>query len=321
MFPVEAGLFALQLPDRWVESLLSTAVAFLIPLLLAGVGECLAERSGVLNIGVEGLMLAGALAAVAASWATGSAWVGMLAALGTAVVLGAAFASLAVYRRVDQVVAGTALNLLAMGLTGAVFFTLNRWVAEHGGSRLVGVKLPDWPLPLVRDLPLLGPILFRSNLLVYLALASVPAAAWWLWRTRPGLALRATGESAGAAAAAGIPVRRTRFLATLVGAGLAGLGGAFLSVGHVPAFAENMTAGKGFIALALVIFGRWNPWGILGGGLVFALATGMTTVLATQGRGRPEEVLLLALPYVVTLAALLFRSGRSHAPAGLAQPY
>jgi ABC-type uncharacterized transport system permease subunit len=312
-------LLAFVLPAGWGETLASAAVAFAVPLILAGVGECITERAGVVNIGVEGMMLTAALAAVAVSHAAQSPWAGLAAGVAAAALVGWVFGLLTVYRGVSQVVAGTALNLLALGATGAVYFTLTQRLAAAGGSRLVGARLPDWPLPGLAALPGLGPTLFSGNVLVYAALAAAPLAAWALYRTRPGLQLRAVGEFPRAAEAAGANVQRTRLAAVLAGAALAGCGGAFLAIGHVVTFGENMIAGKGFIALALVIFGRWNPWGVLGGAVLFSTAWGTATVLATQGRGRPEEVILLALPYLATLAALVLRSGRTAAPAALAQ--
>ncbi len=311
----------MNLPDAWLLTLSSAALSFVVPLLLAGVGECIVERSGVVNIGVEGMMLAAALAAVVVSHAAGSAWAGLGAGVLAAVVLGALFAGVAIGRKANQIVVGTAVNILALGLTGAYYGTLTRRLAEHGVSRLGGVKLPDWPLPGLSALPVLGPTLFTGNLLVYLAFLMVPLTAVLLYRSRLGLQLRAAGEYPQAAEAAGTNVRRLRLLAVLVGAALAGLGGVFLAIGHVVTFQENMIAGKGFIALALVIFGRWSPWGVLAGAGVFSLAWGFGAVLSSQGRGRPEEVFLLALPYLATLAALVFRSGRTTAPAALGQPY
>jgi ABC-type uncharacterized transport system permease subunit len=310
-----------MLPSGWDVTLVSAALSFAVPLLLAGVGECIAERAGILNIGVEGMMLAGALAAVAVSHRTGSAWLGLGAAALSAAALGAAFGVLTVYRNCDQVVSGTVLNLLAGGLTGALYFTLTKRLAEQHVSRLVGIKLPDWPIPGLSGIPALGPTLFRGNLLVYLAFLLVPAVAFFLFRTRPGLQLRACGEYPEAAEAAGVRVRQVRVAAVTAGGLLAGLAGAFLSIGHVVTFAENMTAGKGFIALALVIFGRWHPAGVLVGAAVFSLAWGLGAVFSSQGRGRPEEVILLALPYLATLAALLFRPQRTTAPAALARTY
>jgi simple sugar transport system permease protein len=266
-------------------------------------------------------MLVAALAAVLASSAGGSPWLGLLAGAGAAVLLGVLFGALTVYRRTDQVVTGTALNILALGLTGAVFYLVTQQIQAQGGSRLIGVKLPDWPLPLLSGLPVVGRPLFGGNVLVYLAFLLVPAVGWFLGRTRVGLTLRAVGEYPPAAEAAGTHVLRLRFLTVLAGSALAGLGGVFLSIGHVVTFGENMVAGRGFIALALVIFGRWNPWGILAGTAVFALASGLAIDLSNSGRGRPEEVFLLALPYLATLVALVFRSGRSASPAALGQSY
>ena len=309
------------MPDLWPVTLASAALAFAVPLLLAGIGECLVERAGVINIGVEGLMLVAALASVLLSYVTGSPWAGLVGGVAASVTLGALFGVITVYRNANQVVVGTAINILALGLTGVFFGAVTRALAAQGTSRLVGVKLPDWPLPLLTSLPILGPTLFRGNVLVYLAFLLVPLTAALLYRTRLGLVLRAVGEHPGAAEAAGTDVRRFRFGTILAGAALAGLGGVFLAIGHVVTFAENMIAGKGFIALALVIFGRWTPWGVLTGTAVFSLAWGMATVLGSQGRGRPEEVFLLALPYIATLAALVFRTGRTTAPAALSQPY
>lgn len=308
--------------EHWsLVTLFSAAVAFAVPLLLAGIGECFTERAGVLNIGLEGLMLVAALAAVLGSHATGSPWVGVLSGAGAAVVLGASFGVLTVYRGTNQVVTGTAINLLALGLTGAVNAAITTSLASRGLTRLAGEKLPDWPLPGLSALPVVGSTMFSANGLVYAAFIAVPVGSWLLHRTCVGLQLRAAGEHPQAADAAGVDVRRIRFLAVVAGSALAGLGGVFLAIGHVVTFTDNMIAGKGFIALALVIFGRWQPVGVLAGAALFSLAWGLATVIASQGQGRPEEVGLLALPYLVTLAALILRSGRTIAPAALAQPF
>jgi ABC-type uncharacterized transport system permease subunit len=309
------------LPQGWEETLLSSAVAFGVPLVLAGVGECVVERAGVINIGVEGLMLVAALAAVVASHVAHSPGVGLMAGVLAASGVGLVFGLLVLYRSIDQVVAGTAVNILALGATGAAYFAVTQRLAAQHLSRLAGEKLPDWPIPGLSRLPGVGDTLFSGNALVYAAILLAPLSAWVLHRTRLGLQLRAVGEYPRAAEAAGADVLRTRLAAVLVGSALAGAGGVFLSIGHVVTFGENMIAGKGFIALALVIFGGWNPWGVLAGAAIFSLAVGMATVLATQGQGRPEEVALLALPYGATLLALVVRSGRTAAPAALAQPY
>jgi general nucleoside transport system permease protein len=315
------GAASTWLPEGWAVSLVAAAVAFAVPLLLAAVGECIVERAGIINIGVEGMMLTAALAAVAVSGAAGSSLAGVGAGAGSALALGVLFGVFVVLRRANQVVTGMAINLLALGLTGAIYFSLTRRAALAGSGQISGVKLPDWPVPGLSALPLLGDPLFSANALVYLAFLAVPVGAFFLQRTRPGLRLRAVGEKPEAAEAAGVRVQTWRFAAVLVGALCAGLGGTFLAIGHVVTFGENMIAGKGFIALALVIFGRWSPWGILLGAALFSLASGFGTVLGSQGRGRPEEVFLLALPYVATLVVLIAQPGRSRAPAALGRPY
>lgn len=309
------------MPALWAETIASATLALAVPLLLAALGECIAERAGVLNIGLEGLMLAGAFAAVAASHFTGSPWPGVAAAVGASVALALLFGWAVVYRRTNQVVSGTVINLLAYGLTGAFFYTLTSAAAGRGEVRLAGQLLPRWRVPFLADLPALGPTLFHSHCLTYLALIA-PALCWvFLSRTRTGLRLRAVGEKPEAAEAAGINVLGARMAATAVSGLFAGLAGASLVVGHVPAFSDNMVGGKGFIALALVIFGRYHPWGIAAGVLFFSIAWGAATLFASQGRGRPEEVLLLALPHTATLIALCLAGQRSSAPAALAQPY
>ncbi len=313
------SFIGLALPGGWAETLLSSALAFAVPLVLAGVGECVCERGGVLNIGLEGMMLSAAFLAVLASHATGSPWLGVAAAVAGAIILGSVFGWLVIHRAANQVVVGTAINLLALGLTGVWFGVASARLAVTG-AQLRGIRLPDWSIPVLADLPVVGPTLFRANILLYVAALVVPLSAFVLTRTRLGLQLRAAGEHPVATEAAGSSVVALRWGGVLVGAALAGLAGAFLAIGHVASFADNMTAGKGFIALSLVIFGRWNPWGVLAGAAVFSLAVGCANVLGTQGRGRPEEVLLLALPYAATLMALLLRTGRRGGPAALGRP-
>lgn len=315
-----SGLASFSGP-AWL-TLLSAMLAFAVPLLFAATGECITERAGVLNIGVEGLMLGASLAAVAFSRLAGCAWAGLGAGVGVAVLLGAVFAWTVIERRANQVICGTALNLLCLGLTGVIFGVVSARLAGDGGQ-FSGVKLPGWPAPFFSGLPALGPTLFSSNVLVYAALLVAPLASFWLFRTRSGLLVRAAGEAPGAVDAMGAEVRRIRWAAVLAGSGFAGLGGCALTIGHVASFQENMVSGRGFIALALVIFGRWTPIGVAGGVLLFSLAWGLATLMSAQGRGRPEEVWLLALPYAATLVVLVFlrRARGAGAPASLGMPY
>jgi len=231
-------------------------------------------------------------------------------------VMAALFALVAVTRGADQVVAGTALNLLALGATGAAFRSITGRLSEP-------FIAPAWNpvrVPGLSALPLLGEAFFDRNLLAYAAYLLVPIAAGLLFHTRWGLMLRAAGENPAAADSMGIDVARLRWAAILWGGALAGCGGVFLSIGHVRTFSEDMIAGRGFIALAVVIFGRWSPWGIAAAALLFGLAQGVSYSFQALNLRAPYQ-LFLSLPYLVTLAALVFRGKQSRGPAALGQPY
>lgn len=276
--------------------MLLTALAFATPLLLAALGELVGERAGVLNIGLEGMMLGGAWAGATASFAAASAPLGLLGAVAAGMALASVFALLTITLKADAVVAGTGLNLFALGLTG----TLHRALGERW-SEVRSAALPEWVFALI-------------------GAALVPLLWWSLKSTRPGLQLRAVGEYPAAADTAGVRVARVRWRATLFNGALCGLAGAFLSMSHTDSFGENMTAGRGFIALAIVIFGRWNPWGALGGALLFGAAEGSQFFLQSK-IGTAFYPLLLALPYALTLLVLAGFAGRSPAPAALGQAY
>lgn len=288
-----------------------------VPLILAALGELVTERSGVINTGIEGLMLIGAFAAFAATYATGSPVLGLAAGAVSATAAGALFAVLTVAFKADQVITGTGLNLLGPGLTG----TLYRAMFPPSSRALFVEPLAGKRTPVLSELPLLGPLVFRQNALVPLSLLLAPLLWWLLYRTRAGLVLRATGEKPEAPDAAGYHVGLVRFLAVLAGAGLAGLGGGYLSVVAGNTFVEGMTNGRGFIALSLVIFGRWNPWGIVASAVFFGMAWQAQYSLPGLGwRLSPQAVAMV--PYLATLLALaLMRRGRTTGPAALAQPY
>ena len=289
------------------------ALSLATPLLLAALGETVVQRAGVVNVGLEGMMLTGAFAAFVgtvlsvglpghAAGAAPNPYVGLVAAVLAGLLIALLFALFVVRLAANQVVVGVVVNLLALGLTGALLRILPR--AE--GSFLNTQALPQ--------------IFYNQTLLTPLALIAVPAVWWWLFRTRGGLELRACGEQPIAAEAAGIPVMRRRTAAILFGGAAAGLAGAFLSIGDVPTFQEGMSAGRGFIALAIVTSGRWNPWGCLIAALVF----GFTDRLQIQGQAIGLHIphdLLLALPYVATLLILAFGSGWKLSPAALGRPY
>jgi ABC-type uncharacterized transport system permease subunit len=293
---------------------LAATVRISTPLLLAATGELINERAGVINLGVEGAMLGGALAAALGSVA-GGPWLGMLAALGAGVLLAAVFSAVAIRARADQIVTGAAITLGTVGLTGAIY-------RSAFGAAGPGLSIPTfatWPIPGLREIPLLGPVLFEQSVLTYLGWILIPLTGWFLFRSWWGLALRASGESSEAARATGIPVRRLQTLATLTGGALSGLAGATLVLAQVGTFAEKMTAGRGFIAIAIVVLGRWHPAGVLLAALLFGAASALQFALQAMGLTAPYQ-LFLALPYSLALLALVPGKDRARAPAGLGKP-
>lgn len=299
-----------------LESFLATGFVLGTPILLAALGELLVERSGVLNIGVEGVMLGGAFAAALAAWASGSAAVGVGAAAVTGTALALLFALATVRLGADQIIAGAALNLVALGATGALY----RALLGATGTALVLPTLPALEVPLLRQLPVLGQALFGQHALVYLGVCLTPLLAFGLAHTGLGLRLRALGDHPQAAASLGLPVRRDRTLALAVGGGLAGLGGAALTLAATNTFVEGITAGRGFVALAVVVFGRWSAWGVLGGALLFGLASALQFQFQAAALTIPYQLFLM-LPYVLTLGVLLLPSGRASAPRALGARY
>lgn len=296
-----------------LSGLLFTGVRLAVPLLLAALGETLAEKAGVINVGMEGMMLAGALAGFATAYAAHSPWAGAGAAALAGAALAALFAALTVGLGADQVVAGTAINILALGLTG-VFF---RAQPQLNGATAASFA----PLPLPFRHPAIVSALLEQNALGWLAWALVPLVWVLLFRTRWGLRLRASGERPQAADGAGVRVAHVRVVAALMGGALAGLAGAYLSLGYTVGFGENMTAGRGFIALAVVILGRWNPFGVAAAALLFGLASALQFQFQASSTRFPYQF-FLALPYLLTLLALLGRSRLgAAAPAALGEAY
>lgn len=293
-------LFPYLMEDIIFRQLILSTFAFATPLLLAALGELIGERAGVLNISLEGMMLVGAWCGAAASFGCGSGWIGLLAAVFGGMIFAALFALLTFTFKGDAIVVGTGINLLALGATGVAHRALGSHAANY-----TSVALPQWIFSVAGIM--LTPLLW-----------------WFLKSTFSGLRLRAVGEYPLAAEAAGIPVLRMRWTATLINGAFCGLAGAFLSMSHTNSFAENMTAGRGFIALAIVIFGRWNPWGALGAALLFGAAEGaqfyLQTFFANAAWGAILYPLLIALPYFFTLFTLAGYAGKSRAPAALAQP-
>jgi simple sugar transport system permease protein len=285
------------------QLILVTVVTAATPLFLAALGELVAERAGVLNLGVEGMMVMGAAAGFAAAYVTGSSLVGALAGIGVGALMALLFGLLTVVFAVSQVASGLALTIFGLGLSGLI------------GSGFVGLKrdpAPHLALPGLTDLPVVGRLVFGEDYFVYAALALGLAVSLVLGRTRAGLVLRAVGDNHASAHALGIPVRRVRLLAVLFGGGCAGLAGAYLSLAYTPFWSPEMTAGRGWIALALVVFASWRPWRALGGAVLFGGATVLQLHAQAFGIGLPGQF-MSAVPYLATVLALILLSLRRRA--------
>jgi len=292
-----------------LEAIILSVIAASTPLLLAAAGELVVERSGVLNLGVEGMMIMGAACGFAGAWLTSSTFIGALCGIAAGAALSAVFALFTLGLAVNQVAAGLALTILGIGLSGLV------------GAGFVGEKIspaPNLYVPILTGLPFIGRILFGQDLLVYFSVGLVAAIWWFLYRTRAGLILRAIGDNHTSAHALGYPVLRIRTLAVLFGGACAGLGGAFLPLAYTPFFIPGMTAGRGWIALALVVFSSWLPGRLVGGAYLFGAVTILQLHAQGLGLGIPSQ-LMSSLPYIATVVVLVLIS-RARATAGSAAP-
>ena len=294
-----------------LESILAGVIRTATPLALAAIGETVVERSGIINIGLEGSIIAGALGAVAGA-ANGGTLAGFVAGAACGCLVAMIFALFTVLMRADGIITGTAVTLLALGATG----TLYRLAYGAGGAALTTPTVGPVPVPGLAGIPVIGTALFAQPLVTYFAYALVPIVTLWMFRTHSGLALRAVGESPAAATAAGVSVKRTQFLAVLFGGVLGGVAGATLVLAQAGTFVEGMSAGRGFIAIAIVVLGRWNPAGVALAALVFGAASALQFFFQAGGSHLPYQ-LFLAFPYVLTLAALAFARGGARAPAAL----
>jgi len=295
---------------------LEAAVRLGVPLALAAMGETITERSGVINIGLEGSIIAGALGGALGALAFDSAGMGVVGGASAGMLVALVFAVFAIGLGTDQIITGTAITIGGLGMTGAIY------QARFGatGTALTLPTLAPAPIPLLSDVPWLGSALFGQAPTAYLTYLLAPLLWFFLFRTALGLELRAVGEEPDAAQAAGVRVRWHRFWATLFGGTLAGVAGAHLALAHAGTFAQNMSAGRGFIAIAVVVLGRWNPVLVLFAALFFGAASALQFFLQALGLDLPYQ-LFLALPYLLTLAALAGWVGRSRAPAALALPW
>jgi len=297
---------ALLLP--FLDATIRTAT----PLAYAALGELVTERSGVINIGMEGIIIAGCLGGLVAAGAGGAA-AGFFGGALAGLLMATLFAVFVLQLRADAIITGTALTLLGLGLTG----TLYRGLFGIEGAALGTPSVAPLAIPVLSSLPVVGRVLFTQSVMTYLLYLLVPVMAWWLARTHAGLALRAVGESRAAASAAGLRVLRIRWAAILFGGAMGGLCGATLVLAQVGTFTEGMSAGRGFIAIAIVVLGRWRAVGTALAALVFGGAFALQYLLQAAGWALPYQ-LFLALPYLLTLVLLAALRGRAEAPAELA---
>ena len=296
--------------------LLASLMVASTPILLAAIGELVAERSGVLNLGVEGMMIVGAISGFIVAVESGSPALGFVAAAGASAMLGLLFAVLTLVFLSNQVATGLGLTLFGLGVSSLM------------GQGYNGIRPPSSPrvdIPGLSDLPVVGRVLFGQHPVVYLSLVLVAGVWWFLRSTRPGLILRAVGESHDAAHALGYSVRATRFAAVAFGGACAGLGGAFLSLVIVPQWTEGMTAGRGWIALAIVVFASWRPWRVLIGAYLFGGVSVLQLNLQAAGFAIPVELLSMS-PYLITILVLVIissdrRRAAAVAPASLGRPF
>jgi simple sugar transport system permease protein len=309
----QSGVGNLERVVVW-SALFAAMLRYATPLIFASLGGLFSERSGVINIALEGMLLMGAFFAVLGADLTGTWYLGVLIGMAASGLLALIHAVFSVSLRADQIVSGTALNFLAVGLT--TYLYLNRYGEEGTPTDLP--QVPDVHLPLIEDIGFIGDIFGQMNLLIWMGLALVLVTWVVVFRTPPGLRLRSAGENPLAAETAGLSVVKTRYLAVITSGVLAGAGGAYLSIGFVHSFSQNMTIGKGFIALAALIFGRWRPGGALMAALLFGFSTALAQRLPVFSPS--AATLFQALPYVLTLVAVAGLVGRSIPPAAIGRP-
>ncbi len=301
--------------DQFTQLVVLTLAAG-TPLVFAALGELVTEKAGVLNLGVEGMMLVGAVTAFAVAATTTSHWLGVLAGIGAGALVSLIFAVLALSLMANQVASGLALSLFGLGLSAFAGLSYVSVVID-------GIRA--WSIPVLSDLPVIGKLLFSHNPLVYLSLLLFVAVQLFLYRTRAGLVLRAVGESPQAAHAIGYPVIAIRYAAVIFGGACSGLAGAYLAVAYTPLWVEGMTAGRGWIALALVVFATWKPWRVLAGAYLFGGVTLAQFQVQAMGIDVASQFLAM-LPYAATIVVLAIISRdaatiRLNAPASLGRPF
>jgi general nucleoside transport system permease protein len=293
--------------------ILTSTIRLATPYLYASIGEVFAQRSGVVNLGVDGIMLVGAFLAIFVALGTGSLWLGVLAAMIAGLLMGLLMSLISVTLQAEQGISGIGLYMFGLGLSALLFKVTFGTVKTIVGFQPVS-------LPILSNIPIIGPIFFQQSLPVYLAFLLVPLAWFIIEKTTWGLKITAVGQNPAAADSLGVSVNRVRYASVCIGGILAGVAGASLSLCTVNLFQENLTGGMGFIAVALVYYGGWRPAGILGGALLFSFVNAAQLWMQVLGVKIPSEILIM-LPYILTIAALAFAGNRVRQPAALNKPF
>jgi simple sugar transport system permease protein len=293
--------------------ILASGIRLATPYLYAAIGETFGQRSGVLNLGVEGQMLLGAIAAFYVAFTTGNLWAGMLAAVVIGAVMGLAMAFVTINLQAEQGISGIGFYLFGLGMSDLLFQKLLGTVETVSGFSPVNI-------PVLSGIPVLGEIFFRQNILVYGAFALVPIGWFVLNKTTLGLKIRAVGENPEAADSLGVSVSRVRYFTIILGGILSGVAGASLSIALLNVFQQNMTSGLGFIAVALVYFGGWRPWGVLLGALLFSIVNSLQLWVQVLGIPIPSDFAVM-MPYVLTILALVVTVQRVRSPSALTKPF
>jgi general nucleoside transport system permease protein len=290
------------------------------PILLAAMGGLLAERTGIVTFSMEAMMLMGTIAGVVGSGLSGSVWIGFVSAIIAGVIVAMIFALMSVTIGANQIVSSVALNIGILGLSSLIFAMAFTTRGEVVQTTITVPSLSEWKIPLLGDIPVLGPIFFNHLPLVYFAFLMVIVVWYILFRTTWGLKIRAVGEHPHAADTLGISVRRVRYLALVFTGAMAGLAGAFLSIGTLNTFQENMTGGRGFIAYTAIVFGKWQPLGVFLGTLLFGAADALQLRMQAKGLPIPYQF-MVALPYLVTMIILVFFVGKAMWPSSYGKPF
>ncbi len=302
-----------MISDILTAGVFASMIRLATPYLFASIGEMFGQRSGVLNLGVDGIMLMGAFFSFYAVLTTGSLLAGVVVAIIVGLVLGLAMAFVSVTLKAEQGISGIGLYLFGLGMSELLF---QKWV----GTPQSVSGFPRIYFPLLTDIPVIGQIFFNHNLLVYVAFALVPISAYVLNKTAFGLSIRAVGQNPQAADAMGVNVNRVRYTTVMIGGVLASMAGASLSIALLDVFQQNITGGLGFIAVALVYFGRWKPYGVLVGALLFSFVNALQLQVSAIGIEIPTEFAVMA-PYVITIIALVFASRQTEKPDALTKPF